>query len=153
MYSYKHPRPVNTGDMIIPNEQGDILLIKRKNPPFQGQYALPGGFLEVDRETMEHCAMREAEEETGLKVEIDRLVGIYSHPKRDPRAHSITAAYLAKPVSHEEAAQARAADDATDLLWIHPKSDKYQAIDLAFDHARIVADAFGLPCSFSYPNI
>jgi len=63
---------------------GRIVLIRRSNPPFQGCYALPGGFVEVG-ETVEAAAVREAREETGLDVELLGLVGIYSDPARDPR--------------------------------------------------------------------
>ncbi len=138
----EYVRPNVTADMLIPNERGEILLIKRKNEPYQGSYAIPGGFLEVHQETVEECAVREAEEETGLQVIIDRLIGLYSHPKRDPRWHNVTAAFLAKPVSLEQAAQAKAGDDAGEVLWVHPDSQEYQDISIGFDHRQIIADAF-----------
>jgi len=59
------------------------VLIRRENPPFQGCYALPGGFVEVG-ETVEEAVAREAKEETGLEIEVLGLVGIYSDPGRDP---------------------------------------------------------------------
>ncbi|MFB3788056.1 MAG: NUDIX domain-containing protein [bacterium] len=138
-------RPNVTADMLIPNERGEILLIRRKNEPFAGCYAIPGGFLEVHQETVEQCALREAEEETGLKVEIDRLIGVYSDPKRDPRWHNVTAAYLAKPVSMEQARAAQAGDDAGEVLWIDPRGEAYQQLAIAFDHRKIIADALNLP--------
>ncbi|MDX9752664.1 MAG: NUDIX hydrolase [bacterium] len=144
MYTYPFPRPSVTADMLIRNEKGEILLIQRGNEPFQGRYALPGGFLEVDRETLEECAIREAQEETGLIVEIERLIGVYSHPKRDPRAHNVTGAFLAKPISMEQAATAKAGDDAGAVLWIDPRSEDFKALDLAFDHDRIIAEALGV---------
>ncbi len=115
-----YDRPNVTADMLIPNERGEILLIRRNNEPHKGQWAIPGGFIKVHRETVEECAIREAREETGLTVEIDRLIGVYSHPKRDPRWHNVTAAYLAKSISMEQAAQAKAGDDAGATLWIDP---------------------------------
>lgn len=136
-------RPNVTADMLIPNERGEILLIRRNNEPFKGCYAIPGGFLEVHRETVEECALREAKEETGLTVEIDRLIGVYSHPKRDPRWHNVTTAYLAKPITIEQAAQAQAGDDAGETLWIDPHIERYQQIQIAFDHRQIIADAMG----------
>lgn len=151
MFSYKYPRPSVTADMLIRNEQGEVLLIKRNNDPYKGYYALPGGFLEVDQETIEDCAVREAKEETGLDVEIERLIGIYSHPKRDPRAHNVTGAFLAKTISMEEAAKACAGDDAGEILWIDPCSDGYKQIKLGFDHDRIISEALGLPCPQPYP--
>ncbi len=137
----RFPRPNVTADMLILNERGEILLIKRKNEPYQGAYAIPGGFLDVHKETVEECAIREAKEETGMDVEIERLVGVYSHPKRDPRWHNVTAAYLARPVSMEEAKKAVAGDDAGEVLWIHPESEEYQKIDIAFDHRQIIKEA------------
>ncbi len=136
------PRPNVTADMLIPNEKGEILLIKRKNDPFKGCWAIPGGFLEVNQETVEECAVREAEEETGLKVEIARLIGVFSHPKRDPRWHNVTAAFLAKPVSIPQAQQATAGDDAGEVLWIHPQSQQYQTLQIGFDHREIIKKAF-----------
>lgn len=145
MYTYKFPRPSVTADMLIPNKNGEILLIRRNNEPYKSRYALPGGFLEVDQETIEECAIREAQEETGLTVEIDRLIGIYSHPKRDPRAHNVTGAFLAKPISMDQAATARAGDDAGALLWIDPASEEFHSLPLGFDHDKIIADALSLP--------
>ena len=140
----EYVRPNVTGDMLIPNERGEILLIRRKNDPYKGSFAIPGGFLEVHQETVEQCALREALEETGLTVEIDRLIGVYSNPKRDPRWHNVTAAYLAKPVTLELAQTAQAGDDAGEVLWIDPHSERYQEIAIAFDHRAIIADALGI---------
>ncbi len=72
-------------DVVIPSEGGRVVLIRRGSEPFEGRWALPGGFVEVG-ETVEEAAASEAEEETGLQVEILRLVGVYSDPDRDPRA-------------------------------------------------------------------
>lgn len=140
----EYVRPNVTADMLIPNERGEILLIRRNNDPYQGFYAIPGGFLEVHQETVEECALREAKEETGLTVEIDRLIGVYSHPKRDPRWHNVTAAYLAKPISLQQAAEACAGDDAGETLWIDPHSLQYQQLSIAFDHRQIIAEALGM---------
>ena len=137
-------RPNVTADMVIPNEAGEVLLIKRKNPPFQHHYAIPGGFLEVHQETVEQCAVREAKEETGLDVEIDCLVGIYSDPKRDPRWHNVTAVYLAKTLSMAQAALAKAGDDAADVLWINPREAAFDHLTIAFDHPDIIRKALGL---------
>ncbi|MBN2328513.1 MAG: NUDIX hydrolase [Candidatus Omnitrophica bacterium] len=134
-------RPNVTADMLIPNEKGEFLLIRRKNDPFKGDYAIPGGFLDVHQETVEQCALREAQEETGLTVEIERLIGVYSNPKRDPRWHNVTAAYLAKTISMQQAALAKAGDDAGEILWIDPRNDQYAQIRIAFDHRQIIADA------------
>ncbi|MBZ0256946.1 NUDIX hydrolase [bacterium] len=130
--------------MVIPNEAGEVLLIKRKNPPFQHHYAIPGGFLEVHQETVEQCAVREAKEETGLDVEIDCLVGIYSDPKRDPRWHNVTAVYLAKTLTMAQAALAKAGDDAADILWINPREEAFARLTIAFDHPDIIRKALNI---------
>ena len=118
-------------DVVVPSEEGHILLIRRASDPYEGQWALPGGFVEVG-ETLEDAAAREAEEETGLKVEIVRLVGVYSDPDRDPRGHNVSCAYLARVREGELAA----ASDATEASFQDPST-----VELAFDHEQIVADA------------
>ncbi|WXG41847.1 MAG: NUDIX hydrolase [Candidatus Freyarchaeum deiterrae] len=111
-----------------------VVLIKRKNPPFQGHYALPGGFVEIG-EFVEEAVVREAKEETGLDVQVERFSGIYDNPKRDPRGHVISIAYLCKVVGGE----LKAGSDAKDASWILVKEIK--KIKLAFDHAQILANA------------
>ena len=122
-----------TADCMVTNSRGEVLLVCRGNDPFKGCWALPGGFMEMD-ETLEHCAVRELEEETHLKVsEKDiRLIGIYSAPGRDPRGRTVTAAYLVKV----DVVNALAGDDAAEVRW-WPLS---ALPPLAFDHAQIVSD-------------
>lgn len=122
-------------DVVIPHEDGGIVLIRRANDPFKGDYALPGGFVDVG-ETVEAAAVREAREETGLEVSLERLVGVYSDPTRDPRGHNVSVAFLARPVS----GQPVAASDAAEASALDPAG-----IELAFDHRRIVEDALNLP--------
>ena len=117
-------------DIVIPMEEG-MVLVRRGNDPFEGQWALPGGFVEVG-ETVEQAAVRETEEETGLKVEITRLVGVYSEPERDPRGHNVSVAFLARTLS----GQMQAASDASEVEVLAP-----DAVELAFDHREIVTDA------------
>ncbi len=117
-------------DVVIPAEQG-VVLIRRGSEPFEGQWALLGGFVEVG-ETVEQAAAREAEEETGLAVEIARLVGVYSQPDRDPRGHNVSVAFLARVLG----GQMQAATDASEVESLDPDS-----VELAFDHARIIEDA------------
>ena len=117
-------------DIVIPMEEG-MVLVRRSNDPFEGQWALPGGFVEVG-ETVEQAAVRETEEETGLKVEITRLVGVYSEPERDPRGHNVSVAFLARTLS----GQMQAASDASVVEVLAP-----DAVELAFDHREIVTDA------------
>ena len=123
-------QPKLTVDMVVFSSKGEVCLIERKNPPFG--YALPGGFVDYG-ETLEAAAERESEEETGLIVKCLKLVGVYSNPERDPRHHTVTAAYLAK--SDEPL---RAGDDAKSAFWADPLS---LPKPLLFDHATIIADA------------
>ena len=118
-------------DVVVPSEEGHVLLIRRASDPYEGQWALPGGFVEVG-ETLEDAAARETEEETGLKVEIVRLVGVYSDPNRDPRGHNVSCAYLARVREGEP----EAASDAAEVSFLDPST-----VELAFDHEKIVADA------------
>jgi len=112
-------------------ESGKILLVKRGREPFKGEWAVPGGRIE-DGETAEECAKREMKEETGLDVEIIRLIGIYSDPKRDPRG-IIAAAYLVRRLGGE----AKGGDDAAEARWF----ELGKLPQLCTDHGKIVADA------------
>lgn len=105
-----------------------IVLVERGNPP--PGYALPGGFVDVG-ETVEAAARREALEETGLAVELDRLLGVYSEPGRDPRGHTVSIVFTARA-----SGEPRAGDDAARVVVVSPG----QPPPLAFDHARIIAD-------------
>ena len=117
-------------DVVIPSGRG-IVLIRRASDPFEGRWALPGGFVEVG-ETVEAAAAREAAEETGLAVELARLVGVYSEPGRDPRGHNVSVAFLARVVGGDLIA----ATDAAEVAVLDPGS-----VELAFDHRSIIADA------------
>ncbi len=117
-------------DVVIPSETG-VVLIRRGTEPFAGQWALPGGFVEVG-ETVEEAAAREAAEETGLAVEVARLIGVYSEPERDPRGHNVSVAFVVRVLSGELAA----ATDASEVSVLNPSS-----VELAFDHRRIIEDA------------
>ncbi len=118
-------------DVVVPSEEGRVLLIRRGSDPYEGYWALPGGFVEVG-ETLEAAAAREAEEETGLRVEVVRLVGVYSDPDRDPRGHNVSCAYLARVREGEPSA----ATDAAEVSFLDPST-----VELAFDHEKIIADA------------
>jgi 8-oxo-dGTP diphosphatase len=119
-------------DVVVPSEAG-VVLIRRGGEPFEGQWALPGGFVEVG-ETVHEAAVREAAEETGLAVEISRLVGVYSEPDRDPRGHNVSVAFLVRVLG----GQMQAASDASEVAVLDPDT-----VELAFDHRRIIADAIG----------
>ena len=133
-YTYKYPRPAVTADcVVITKEAGPkVLLIQRGADPYKGCWAFPGGFMNMD-ETTEQCAIRELEEETGLKVTTIQQIGAYSKVNRDPRGRTITVAYLAlidKPV------EVTGQDDAAKADWF-PLS---ALPELAFDHADIITD-------------
>lgn len=124
-----------TADCVVINPHDEVLLIRRGNDPYRGCWALPGGFMEMD-ETIECCAVRELQEETGLVVAADdvRLVGVFSRVDRDPRGRTVTAAY---GVHLKESHDAVGADDAAEARWF-PLS---ALPPLAFDHADIIAAA------------
>jgi 8-oxo-dGTP diphosphatase len=109
----------------------------RKNPPYKGYWALPGGFVEYG-ETVESAAVRETKEETGLNVELDRIVGVYSNPERDPRGHIISICFLAQKTG----GMLMADTDASDVRWI--ELNTISEIDIAFDHQKIIDDAVKL---------
>ena len=134
-YTYKYPRPAVTADCVVitKEEQPKVLLIQRGIDPYKGCWAFPGGFMNMD-ETTEQCAIRELEEETGLKVSSMLQIGAYSKVDRDPRGRTITVAYLAVIDSPKEV---EGLDDAANAAW-WPLS---ALPDLAFDHAEIMADA------------
>ena len=119
-------------DCVVFDEKNRILLIRRKNYPFEGLYALPGGFVEYG-ETTEDAAARELLEETGLVAKSIKFIGVYSRPERDPRGHVISVAYLASVDSPD----AKAGDDAASAEFV----EDWQNLRLAFDHNEILSDA------------
>nr|WP_288281825.1 NUDIX hydrolase [uncultured Prevotella sp.] len=137
-YTYKYPRPAVTADCVVITKEAEpkVLLIQRGADPYKGCWAFPGGFMNMD-ETTEQCAIRELEEETGLKVSTVRQIGAYSKVDRDPRGRTITVAYLA---IIDKPAQVTGQDDAAKAEWF-PLS---ALPELAFDHADIMADAINL---------
>ena len=124
--------PALTTDCVVIDAQGRVLLIRRKNPPFQDMYALPGGFVDVG-ETVKDACRRELKEETGIDVDALSLIGVYSDPERDPRGHTCSVAFLAR-IDH---AEAKAGDDAAATEWV----TDWKSRALAFDHEQILADA------------
>ena len=95
-YTYRYPRPAVTADCIVITREAEpkVLLIQRGFDPFKGAWAFPGGFMNMD-ETTEQCAIRELEEETGLRLSDIHQIGTYSKVDRDPRGRTVTVAYLA----------------------------------------------------------
>lgn len=137
-YTYNYPRPAVTADCIVVTREAEpkVLLIQRGGQPFKGCWAFPGGFLNMD-ETTEQCAVRELEEETGMKVTNLQQIGAYSKVDRDPRGRTITIAYLAvidAPVA------VTGQDDAAKAQWFPINA----LPPLAFDHKDIMKDAIRL---------
>ena len=124
--------PLLTADCVVFDKAGRLLLIRRAKAPFKHRYALPGGFVDIG-ETVEAAALRELHEETGLEGKIIRLVGLYSNPKRDPRGHTVSCAFLIRPRSTKVAG----GDDAASAEFV----EDWRTLKLAFDHDQIVADA------------
>jgi len=135
LYTYKYPRPAVTADSIVITKEVEpkVLLIERGDEPFKGCWAFPGGFMNMD-ETTEQCAIRELEEETGLKVSEVHQIGAYSKVDRDPRGRTITVAYLA---IIDAPMDVSGQDDAAKAEW-WPLST---LPELAFDHYDIMRDA------------
>src|SRR5512132_798215 len=118
--------------VIFTLREGDlqVLLVKRKNPPFQGRWAIPGGFVEVD-ESLEDAAARELREETGVEgMHIEQLY-TFGDPGRDPRGRTVTVAYFALVPA---AVAVQAGDDAAEAEW----KSVYHLPAMAFDHCDIV---------------
>ncbi len=127
--TYRNPVP--TVDIIIEMEgfPEQIILINRKNEPFG--WAIPGGFVDYG-ESLEEAAVREALEETSLRVTLIRQLHTYSDPSRDPRQHTISTVYIARGEGTP-----RAADDAKELALV---SLNRLPDNLVFDHRRILED-------------
>lgn len=136
-YTYDYPRPAVAVDCIVFLKSEDsikLLLVERERPPYRGQWAFPGGFVEMN-ETLEQAASRELEEETGLKEILLQQMFTFSAPDRDPRDRIITTAFIG--VTDCSQCKLVAGDDAANAQWFplenHPK--------LAFDHEEILTMA------------
>jgi len=137
LYTYQHPRPAVTVDCVVFSQLKDetrVLLIQRAQPPFQGSWALPGGFMEID-ETVEAAAARELAEETQLAGITLHQLGTFSRVDRDPRGRVISVAFWGSLEGTED--QAQAASDARALRWFPINA----LPPLAFDHADILDQA------------
>lgn len=128
------PRSLNcflTADIVLIWEN-EILLVRRKNDPYRGHWALPGGFVEPD-ETVEAGALRELMEETGVTgVRVEQF-GAYGDPGRDPRGRTVAVVYWARVLRKPEI---QAGDDAAAAGWFSLN----RLPPLAFDHAKIAQD-------------
>jgi len=135
-YCYEYPRPAVTADVIClrPFRRGvQVLLIRRKHDPYQGFWALPGGFVNID-EDLEPAARRELREETGLEAPALRQLQTFGKPDRDPRGRTISVAFLAWFGHNKVPKKLCAADDAADVKWFSVN----KLPELAFDHDEII---------------
>jgi 8-oxo-dGTP diphosphatase len=133
-YSYEYSRPAVTADIIILklfNNQQSVLLIERKHPPFEGMWALPGGFLEMD-ETLEEAALRELHEETGITGVKLAQFHTFSKVNRDPRHRTITTVFIGQ--ADENTITPEAGDDAAKVRWFPLEN----LPPLAFDHREVM---------------
>ena len=133
MPTYKYPRPANTVDIII-IQNNKVLLIKRGHPPYKGQWALPGGFMDMN-ETPEQSAIRELEEETDVKVKELKQFKTYGAIDRDPRHRTISTVYYTE-FDNKIILSPKAGDDAAETEWFSLDN----LPELAFDHGEILEE-------------
>ena len=136
-YCYEHPRPSVTVDIVLfycaAKDYKEVLLIKRGQEPFKGQWALPGGFVDKD-ESLERAALRELEEETGIRrVRLEQF-GAFGDPGRDPRGHTVSVGFTARL---KKCPQVIGGDDADEARWY----SVMRLPRLAFDHKKLVRAA------------
>ncbi|HEY4007431.1 MAG TPA: NUDIX domain-containing protein [Pseudonocardia sp.] len=132
---------VDLAIFTVRDERLNVLLVQRGKPPFLGAWALPGGFVEGE-EDLDQAAQRELDEETGLdaaKLHVEQL-GAYGAPGRDPRGRIVTVAYVALM---PDLPLPTAGGDARAARWAPVQAVLGQAIAVAFDHHRILAEALG----------
>lgn len=134
MPEIKHP--ILTVDTVVINNES-LVLIKRKNDPYQGFWALPGGFVEYG-ETVEDAALRETLEETGLLINLKDIVGVYSDINRDPRGHTVSICFHAHPIG----GKLTPSTDALEAAYF--TFDEIFSMELAFDHKKIIHDALNI---------
>ena len=132
-YIYDWPRPMVTADAVVFAADSNgvkLLLIKRKNEPFKGQWAIPGGFVEMDEE-LQDAAKRELAEETSLTgVELEQM-HTFGTIGRDPRGRQITVIYMG--LARPDQMAVKAGDDAQEAKWF----DIDNLPEMAFDHDNV----------------
>lgn len=133
-YQYAYPHPAVTTDVAVftlQNQQLQLLLVRRAQPPHAGSWALPGGFLDIG-EDLETCARRELREETGVSDLYIEQLYTFGHPDRDPRERVISITYYALVPLDRTALDP--GSDAADAAWFGID----ELPELAFDHAEII---------------
>jgi 8-oxo-dGTP diphosphatase len=123
-----------TVDAIIYHKAtNSIALVKRKYPPFEGQWVLPGGHVEKG-ESVRDAIIREVTEECSLPIQPIKILGVYNALGRDPRGYYISVVFVAKPL----ATRVTGGDDAAEALWF--PVDTILKMKLGFDHSKMIAD-------------
>ena len=134
--------PKLTVDSVVMDMNKGLLLVKRKNDPEKGKWALPGGFVNYNEDPAD-AAAREVKEETGLSVELMDPMNakVFGEPGRDARGHIVTLVYMAQPSPSR--GELKAGDDAEDARFF--SEDEYSKMknEVAFDHVRIIEEALG----------
>ncbi|MBY9004251.1 MAG: NUDIX hydrolase [Candidatus Lokiarchaeota archaeon] len=122
-------------DAIIEDNEGNIILIRRKYPPYKDYFALPGGG--VDRgETQKHAVIREIKEETNLDIVIESKIGLYDKPGRDPRGEVHSTVYKCSIVGGKD--KMKSGDDSKDVIVV--SKEELKNLKLAFDHKDMLKD-------------
>ena len=121
-----HPAVTVDGLVLV---DAKLVAVRRRNDPFRGMPALPGGFVELGETTLE-AVVREVREETGLETRMVRLVGVFSDPDRDPRGHTVSIAYALEAIG----GRLKAGSDASAIILVNPDDPP----KMAFDHNDIV---------------
>ena len=134
-YHVKESKISKTVDAVIEDTKGNIVLIKRKYPPFQGFYALPGGFIETG-EKPQQALLREVKEETNLNVKIIGKIGIFDEEGRDPRGIIHSTAYKCLV---DDTSNMRSGDDSKEVELI--SKERLKDLELAFDHKKIIKES------------
>jgi 8-oxo-dGTP diphosphatase len=139
-YVYDWPRPMVTTDAVVFTQSGyttKVVLIKRGGEPFKGQWAVPGGFVDMDEE-LEDAVVRELEEETGLTgIHLEQM-HTFGTVGRDPRGRQITIVFMG--VAADNQTKLKAGDDAAEAQWFD--IDELPE-NMAFDHNEMVRFAIG----------
>jgi 8-oxo-dGTP diphosphatase len=143
-YTYRFPRPQLAVDAVVfarngANSSWRVLLIERGKEPYKGRWAFPGGYFDMDDYSVEHAAVRELEEETGVEVNVEGMQQLrtFSHPERDPRERVISVAHVT--FIEDGVPEVEGRDDASDARWF--AIEDVHSRMLAFDHHKVYAKA------------